>query len=288
MSEQERLYLKRLDLVLWNPVRDHVSRTLNEWGAVAFKVALRSGLVEVRPFAATTPEKLLELGRATGRRATDPFADDAYEEYRETILKAVGDGETYPLFDDITGGDSVARAVREGVIRPSTGAKRRSKHGGLSGDLLQRLPMFEKASISEVLDIRKGLSEHLGAFRKAVAPSAATIESPSWQVEGFAEEAELVFRETVAPTVERIEERVEGDPDLKELSYRYGPSLLGGASSIGALLASGSALGDLAALAAGLSSGWHAVAARRSQRKELEGERLYFYYRAGKMLGRRT
>ena len=88
--------------------------------------------------------------------------------------------------------------------------------------------------------------------------------------------------------MERIEERVEGDPDLKELSYRYGPTLLGGAFSIGALLASGSALGDLAALAAGLSSGWHAVAARRSQRKELEGERLYFYYRAGKMLGRRT
>ncbi len=279
--------LRRLDADLWKPIRDHVESTLDEWGAVAFKVALRSGLVDVRPFAATTPEKLLELGKATGRKATDPFADDAYEEYRKTILKAVSDGNTYPLFDDLTAGDVVRKAVRQGIILPSPGAKRRGKHGGLSGDLLQRLPMFEKASVSEVLDIRKELSQYLGAFRVAVASSAATIESASWEVERFAEEAELVFQENVGPTVDQIEARVKTDRSLKELSYRYGPPLLGGVSSIGAVLAGGSALGALAALTAGLASGWQAAATRRNQRKELEGERLYFYYRARKRFGER-
>jgi hypothetical protein len=63
------------------------------------------------------------------------------------------------------------------VIRPSSADKRRGKHGGLSGDLLRKLPMFEKAGVSEVLEIRDELSEHLGTFRDAVATSAATIEA---------------------------------------------------------------------------------------------------------------
>jgi hypothetical protein len=272
----------------WRAIEDLVEEQFEKWGAEDFRVAQRSGLLDLRPFAATLPEKLLEMGMATGRRATDPFADEAYDEYVKTALEVVGNGGTYPLFDDLTGGDVVARAIRNGVIRPSPGAKRRSKHGGLSGDLLQRLPMFEKASVSEVLDIRKELSEYLGAFRGAVASSAATIASASWEVDRFVEEAELVFRENVAPAVEHIEDRVKTDRSLKNLSYRYGPSLLGGASSMGALLAGGSALAALAALTAGLASGLQAVAASSSQRKEMEGEQLYFYYRAGKMLGRRT
>jgi hypothetical protein len=223
------------------------------------------------------------MGLDTDSRSTASYSDEAYEEYRRTILKAVGDDKTYPLFDDLTGGDIVSKAVRQGVIRPSSTDKRRGKHGGLSGDLLRRLPMFEEATVSEVLEIRNELSAHLGAFRDAVATSAATIEAAPWAVDDFAAEADLVFRENVAPPVERIEQRVEEDRDLKELTLRYGPPFLSGASSMGAFVAGQWALGSLAALAAGLST----VAAGRSQRKEVERQQLYFYYRAGKRLGRR-
>jgi hypothetical protein len=271
----------------WREIERLVESTFDKWGAEDFRVAQRSGLLELRPFATTSPDALLEIGMSEGTSATDFFADQAYEEYRTTILEAVGDGNTYPLFDDLTGGDVVARAVSEGLIRPSPGAKRRGKHGGLSGDLLQRLPLFEKASVSDVLDVREELFEYLGAIREAVSTSAATIESASWEVDKFAEEAELVFRENVAPAVDRIEERVMADRSLKELNYRYGPSLLAGASSMGALLAGGPALAALAALTAGLSAGVQALAARRSEHKELEGEHHYFYYRAGRSIGRR-
>lgn len=114
--------------------------------------------------------------------------------------------------------------------------------------------MFEKASISQVLEIRSELSPYLGAFREAVVSAAATIESASWNVGEFAQEAELVFQENIKPAVDRIEDRVKGDRELKELTYRYGPSLLGGVSSIGAFIGSGSALAALAALAAGLQA----------------------------------
>jgi hypothetical protein len=283
LSDDERLLLRRMDKDMWDPVRKLVVDALDEWGAVAFKVALRSGLVEVRPFAVTTPEELLRMGLDADSRSTASYSDEAYEEYRRTILKAVGDDKTYPLFDDLTGGDIVARAVREGVIRPSSADKRRGKHGGLSGDLLRRLPMFEKATVSEVLEIRNELSAQLGAFRDAVATSAARIEAAPWAVNDFAAEAGLVFRENVAPAIERIEERVEEDRGLRELSMRYGPHLFSGAAGMGVFLAGQWALGSLAALAAGLST----VAASRSQRNEVESQQLYFYYQAGKRLGRR-
>lgn len=269
----------------WPAIEELVENAFDEWGIEDFRTALRSSLVDVRPFAQTTPEKILEMGRGTGRKSTKPFADKSYDEYCRTVVEVIDEAKTYPLFDDLTG-NIVGQAVRKNLILPTPATKRRGKHGGLSGDLLQRLPMFEKADLSEVLDIRDQLSEHLGGFREAVAESAATIESAPWEVERFAEEAELVFQETVAPAVDRIEERVKTDTDLRALTYKYGPSLLGGSASIGAFVGSASMLGNLVALAAGLSSGLGAATTARSNRRNTQGERLYFYYRAGKLLGR--
>ncbi len=278
------IYLKER----WRQIEEHVDATFRKWGAEDYRTALGSGMLELSPFSNVSPDDMLKIGMAEKVSYTRPLADKAYDEYRDTILEAVGNKETIPLFDDLTG-DIVGRAVRRGLIRPSPGAKRRSKHGGLSGDLLQRLPTFERASVAEVLDVRKELSEYLNAFRKAVAESATTIESASWAVADFAEEAELVFRDNVAPTVREIEQRVQSNRDLKEMTYRYGPyTALGVSSSIGAFLGTGSVLAGLAVLAGNVAAGGlQGAAASKKERSELESERLYFYYRAGKMLGRR-
>jgi len=264
----------------WGEVEQIVDGTMQKWGAEDFMVALRSGRLELSPFSNMAPEDIVKLGM--GASSTDPLADQAWEEYQRTVLGAVGDKDTYPLFDDLTG-DIVGQAVKNGLIRPTAGARRRGKHAGFSGDILQRLPMFEGAGVSDVLEIREELSEYLVAFRVAVASSAATIDSAPWSVDDFVEEADLVFRESVAPAVGRIEERVERDRDLRELTLRYGPPLLVAPASIGAFLGGQWALGGLAVLASGLST----VAAARSSRTKVEQERLYFYYRAGKRLGRR-
>ena len=266
----------------WPEMEALVERTFEEWGASDFRVAVQSGRLKLRPFASTSPDALIDMGfhADAGLDYSGPMADDAWEEYRAAILEAVGDKNTYPLFDDLTGDDVVHRAVRSGLIRPTPGAERRGRHGGLSGDLLQRLPMFELADVAEVLDIREELSEYLVTFRDAVADSATTIESASWEGPRFAEEADLVFREKIAPAVERIARRVEGDRSLKALTYQYGPPVLSGASSMGAFLAGQDALAGLAALAAGISI----ADALRERRGGLEGERLYFYFRAKRAL----
>lgn len=52
---------------------------------------------------------------------------------------------------------------------PSPSAVHRGRHGGLAGDLLGRLPLFEAATIIEVLDVRRALEGNLRGVRSAVS-----------------------------------------------------------------------------------------------------------------------
>ncbi len=265
----------------WKEIEGRVQEEYRGVGADGFREALRSGLVDLQPFARISAEKIMEMGISDERGASGVVdADETYDEYLDGILDAVGDGKTYPLFDDLTGG-IVGEAVRNGLIVPSRGAVARGRHGGLSGDLLRRLPLFERASVPEILDIRKELAEHLDAFRVAVSGFADAVGSASWD-EDFAEEAERVFREKVAPAVHRIEQAVEDNRSMKGLSLRFGPpAAAGAASGLNAFVGGGSVLGSLALLAAGAYTG---MAAHRIKRQETEGNQLYFYYRAGTLL----
>ncbi len=269
----------------WKKIEGRVQEEYDGVGADGFREALRSGLVELQPFMHISAEKILGMGMSAEHGLSNLVGpDETYDEYADQILGAVGDGATYPLFDDLTA-DIVAEAVRNGLVLPSQGAVARGRHGGLSGDLLQRLPLFERATVPQVLEIREELAEHLDSFREAVAELAQMIGPASWDAE-FAEETERVFRERVAPAVRRIERAVEESRDLRELSFRFGPSMaLGGASSLGAFVGSGSVLASIAVLAAGVAAGaYQGAAFHRDKRKESEGNRLFFYYRAGTLL----
>ncbi len=92
------------------------------------------------------------------------------------------------------------------------------------------------------------------------------MASTSWDT-GFAEETRRVLREKVAPAVRRIERAVEDNRSMRGLSLRFGPPA---APAAFALLATGAYTG---------------AAAHRLKRKETTGDRLYFYYRAGALLG---
>ena len=257
-------------------------------GAEGFRAALRSGFVELHPFKRISAEGIIRMGMESsgGLSPAELYSGEIYDEYEDRIYATVQDGTTYPLFDDMTG-NIVGRAVSSGLILPSQGAVARGKHGGLSGDLLQRLPLFERASIPEVLNIREELADHLDAFREAVAQFADAIGPASWDEE-FAEEAERILRERVTPAVHRIERAVEESRDLRELSWRFGPPIAtGGLPSIGVFVGSGSVLGSLAVLALGVTVGAAQGAAKhRGQRKALEGNQLYFSYRASELLRR--
>lgn len=265
----------------WKPIKSIVEEQFKAVGAEGFQEALRSGLVELHPFTHISAEGIIDMGRR-GKLGIPPnvHTNATYDEYTDRIFDTFQDGTTYPLFDDLTG-NIVEEAVRNGVIVPSQGTVARGRHGGLSGDILQRLPLFERASVSAVLDIRKELAPYLDAFREAVGQFAEAIGPASWDEE-FAEEAERIFREKVDTAVRRIDQVVEENRELRGLSLKYGPAAAAGAASaLNAFVGSGSALASLALVAAGVYQG---VSAHRLQHRQTQGNQLYFYYRASKLL----
>ena len=85
--------------------------------------------------------------------------------------------------------------------------------------MLQRLPLFDDATVHEVIDIRRELERPLVRFRSAVMTYAESIKSASWD-EDFSVEAELVFRQHIEPAVLEIEDSVRSSSSLLSMATR--------------------------------------------------------------------
>ncbi len=257
-------------------------------GIEGFRQAVRLNALEVYPFRQMSAESIVEATiRGKGDFLHGVDLVDLLEEFLEQAMGAVEDTSTYPLFDDLTG-DFVGEAVRHGVLMPTEAGVARGRHSGLSADLLRRLPLFEQASLSDVLAIRHELEGPLRGFRLAVSGFSREIRSAAWEP-GFPEEADTLFRERVVQEVERIEEAVTENGSLREFAWRtarHGATpatfgaLIGSASDLPAL--AGAAAGGLPILGA---AGVKALLDRRDKLREIRDNQLYFYYRAGERLG---
>lgn len=258
-------------------------------GIEGFREAVRAGVLDVHTFGQTSAEAMIEAHiRGGGNWLGGVDVADVFVEFYEQASAAVGDGKTYPLFDAPTA-RFVAAAEGLGFSEDSEAAASRGRHAGLAGDLLRRLPLFEKASVSEILDIRHDLRVPLLGFRQKVRDFAGEVRSATWQ-DSFAEEADALFRERVEPEVERIEDAVRENSSYAELGrrvLRHGATGLAG-GVVGGFLASASSLADVsvAALLGGAGGPMVRVLLDKHRRlRELEENQLYFYYAAGETLG---
>lgn len=256
-------------------------------GIEGFREAVRSGVLEVHPFRQTSAEALVGAAvRGEGDLLGGLDVTDLIGEFLDLAMGALDDASTYPLFDDLTG-DFIGEAVRHGLMTPTETGVARGRHAGLSADLLGRLPLFERASLSDVLAARRELEGPLRGFRLTVSGYAREVRSATWEP-GFPEEADALFRERVEPQVEIIEEKVREDTSLRELAWgtaRHGAT----PATFGALIGSASDLPTLAGAAAGAlpvlgAAGVKALLDRRNRLKEISDNQLFFYYRAGKRL----
>src|SRR5215218_8897151 len=124
-------------------LRDMILEQHRAAGIEGFRETVKSGFLEVHSFRETSAEAILAAvirGRGSLLAGVDLL--DVLIEYIDLVSAAVEDGSTYPLFDDLTG-DFVAEAVRAGLIATSEMTTASGRYGGLTGDLLRRLPLFE-------------------------------------------------------------------------------------------------------------------------------------------------
>lgn len=263
----------------WDEIKQDVERRFEAYNAKGLEDAVRSGLLDLHTFEGHTLDGMLSM--AAEGFTVEAAVDDILWEYVGRAQIAM-DGDGYPLFDDLIG-RLVNEAVRNGLIDPSPGAVHRGRHGGLSGDLLPRLPLFEEATVAEVLDIRRELEAPLAGFRGAVSDFSAQIRSAAWEP-GFAGEADVLFRETVEPEVDRIEDEIRENRSLAELARRV--LRHGGVTrpALGAAIGHASDLSALSGIVLGLgASAVQALLDERDRRREIEDNRLFFYYAAREM-----
>ncbi len=258
-----KAYLDRAE----KDTRQYFEDLLLKAGLNHLEAACNTGIVEIRIFEGADSAAITQ-------------------QYFDAVSDAILSGETYPLFDDLTG-EIVSSAIREGKIVPSNVSLNRAKQIGLSSDLLRRLPLFDDAPVDEILDIRKALDKPLIRFRSAIIQFSREVHSTSWDKD-FPKEAEQVFREHVEPTVLEIEEACKSNRILLRLI----PDLIEKPlipASLAILIGQANQLPEIVADGLGLVAGASVTALRsvrewRERNREIEGNQLYFYYKAGKML----
>lgn len=271
--------IERLDRIArdwWEQVRGALHARLQAGGHGELVAAARTGIIRLDP---------LDIGALASPSDFAPVASDAYAGRIDTALA----GLSVPLLDGAT--MDLLRQRASGVAEPVASSNGpRGREGGLVADWLPRLPLFEAASIEEILDIRRELAAHIARFRAAVIEFADAVQPAVWD-DGFPHEAERLYRREVAPTVADIADAIAATGPLRALVSRYAdrPGLLTPfvpALAVG--LAEASAGIELGAL--GLASGFlaanaaHAWWLDRDARREIEGHQLFFYYAAGKRL----
>lgn len=159
--------------------------------------------------------------------------------------------------------------------------------------MLARLPLFERATVREIIDIRNELERPLKRFRSAMIKFSSGVKSASWD-EDFVSDADQVFRREVEPAVLDIEEEIRANSFVAELTRKAVDAqavLTGGSASALAVTTLG--LPAIAALAVGggVGGGKAAYDAYREWNKnnrEVEQNQLFFYCKAGKLLSEGT
>jgi hypothetical protein len=280
-ERQEMIHIRNALSSVWQEYEKSMSGYARRAGAEDIVAARNSGLLDLHQFRSGMVETLTELTPQDTRRKQDLF-DELTLEFFDLIAEAVANGSTHPLFDDISG-DLLRAGVDVGAVTPSESSVARGRHSGLATDVLGRLPLFEKASVQQILDIRRELEDPLVRFRTALIGFSEEISSVAWDPE-FVSDADTVFRKQIEPAVLELDEEVRSNSGLTELAMRaFRPQDMG--TGLLVTLSSLTNLPAVAAVALGTSTtvaitGHKAYKEWREDRKNMERNQMYFYYRA--------
>lgn len=247
--------------------------------------AIREELLEIHDFITLDGAY---LGATVLRDDVDDHIERFTAEFVHTALEAVSDGSIYPLFDDRTG-EIVQSCIEADVISASPTRIAQAKQSRLAADLLERLPLFDVASIDEIIDIRRDLERHLVRFRSAIMKYAENIRTASWDKE-FSAEATEIFHRDIEPAVLDIEDAVRSNSSLLALTTRKLADKSAISTSIFSfVVAQLSSLHTITNMAIAASVGvataiYDAYKEIQKQQQALEQNQLYFYYRSSTLL----
>ncbi|HEY8602326.1 MAG TPA: hypothetical protein VIL85_28140 [Thermomicrobiales bacterium] len=304
-NREERQVIKNTEAVVHLTI-PRIEAELERLRPAEIMRAVESGFLRVHDFVSSYSDDKARLAaemirqgapdeQARGSRA---WTDAMAEQYYQIISNTLSDNSTYPLFDEEAGG-LIGAALREGALKVSDAGLVRGKHSGLAADILERLPQFEYATVSDILDIRKELEQPLRRFRRAVLGFSEKIKNAPWD-EDFVTEADGIFYRDIDPVITEIEEQVRTNSYLATLLRRIGiPSataltaVLAGLSDVPGRIAqalNNPAVGSAAIPAAAVGTvpavltAINAAVEHRTKMGEIKRHDLFFYYKSKQQL----
>lgn len=219
---------------------------------------------------------------------TDGDVDELLNNFFSNITEAIEKGNTHLMLDRESA-NLVSAAVSAGKIKPIDRSIERCKQIQLAVDLFKRLPMFELATVNEIIDIKKELGPYLIRYRSCLAKFSKDIHSASWD-EDFNHDVEDTLRTQIEPIILDIEEAVQSNKYLIELMNKIATQKICVSGSVlGLAIANleslpgiyGAALG---VTAAGVMTAVPAYREWKRKQRDIEKNSLFFYYEAKERL----
>jgi hypothetical protein len=253
--------------------------------------AILAGYLEVQDLSAGSLTKLREIKPGgPDSPANDAEWHDAIGELWDRIMQlrltaAVSSFarlDRYPIAD--FSGVTIGRR-----LPASNSTESRASHVDLGMRVMQRLPGFERATMAEIVDIRRALERPLVRFRGEMVDLTKEVSASSASKD-LDRAISDYWNASVRPKLLEIAELVEEDKYLRQLAGKVisdPKAALGGASgaligvAIGAPKPLVAALGaSLGTVIVGLQAAWEVMAKRRG----VATRNLYFIYEVGRRL----
>lgn len=237
--------------------------------------------------------------------------DRMSEKYLEKICQIATSKNAFPVFDSITT-DLINSIINLGIINTGNMNKEVANHAGIANGILSTLPSLAEAEFNELVEIKKELFNPLQNFRKSIFDFSKEIESAPWDND-FQYDCLKLYHTKVVPQINEINALIRDNGiikniarnALKDSSIRASASVVAGGLStvitasqnivdvsaiITGIIKSGATIGTTAAVVTGLlKSGDIALTAYndyKSIKQKIEGNSMYFYYKASEALNR--
>lgn len=224
--------------------------------------------------------------------------DKCIVEYFEKLTESIRTSN--PLFDNNSYA-LINAALKAKLIKFTDSEKAKITHVGLVDNYLQRLPSFEEASIDELIDIKNELSKPLIRFRSKMMNYSEGIKSLPWDKD-FENECNALFVKEIEPVLLEIEEATQENSFKKNLGNKFltqeglwksynglivGIATTGIISTLNEFTLNNSSV--LAGIGAGVTSKFiEAVYEFENEKKNIEKNELFFYYKTGAILKKRN
>jgi hypothetical protein len=211
---------------------------------------------------------------------------------------------SYPLFDEDSN-NLMSSVLDTHIIHLTEIEKQKIAHAGLADNYIQRLPSFELTPISELIDVKKALGNHVIRFRSKMLEYSAQIQSLPWDKD-FVIECQILFDKEVAPAILEIEEATKDNSFRKNISNQFlnDDNIWKTAGGLAVSIAASGVIKTLTQVAASDIAGfltistlsipvsiigqklYKAYSEYNEKNKEIEQNDLFFYYKAGKLIDR--